>query len=121
MTDRAQITRPAARDGVPAPTVEILVVIQVLPEVDSVDGGAFGLCGEVPLSMPTGSLPPWGSRIRFADHPELLDGEQIRPGDARRTCRRAAEVLPRRSLDKSTVPASHSLYRPDYPANGTAY
>ena len=56
----------------------------------------------------------------IAEHPELLDGEQIRPGDARRTCRRAAEVLPRRSLDNQlcrrhillTVPTILQMGRP---------
>ena len=47
------------------PAREILVVIQVLPEVDPVDITTFGLRGEVPLSMSTGLLPPSGAWIRY--------------------------------------------------------
>ena len=44
---------------------EVLVVVQVLPEVDPEDGTAFGLGGEVLLSMSTGLLAPAGARVRY--------------------------------------------------------
>ena len=43
----------------------VLVVVQVLTDVDLVHSTAFGRCGEVPLSMSTGLLPPSGARIRY--------------------------------------------------------
>ena len=66
---RAIVVNQAQRLSCPVnqrqPAREILVVIQVLPEVDPVDDTVFGLRGEVPLSMPAGLLLSSGAWIRY--------------------------------------------------------
>ena len=82
------------------PAREILVVIQVLPKVDPVDGTVFGLRGEVPLSMPAGILPLSGARMRypFRRRPKVIElivrhqsiSHRTSPSDAYRHGRTAA-------------------------------